>query len=173
MSESPLNSSWTLYYHTFDSIDWTIAGYQRLGVITSIEDFLTITGTIKDWNIGLFYLMRDPRPPVWEDPLNKGSGTWTDKIPKTNASTQFINICKLCLGETALLPTSKLDRDEVIGVSISPKNTFSTIKIWTKSNKSRVTDFIQFPDPSSRAYQSQAQREFTFNISTFRFAINK
>ena len=25
-----LNNSWTLYYHDFDNIDWTINGYKKL-----------------------------------------------------------------------------------------------------------------------------------------------
>ena len=82
-SEHLLKSVWTLYYHDLNSIKWNLEDYQKLITIESLEDFSIVYNNIKDWNDGLYYLMRDDYPPIWENELNKNGGGWTFKIIRT------------------------------------------------------------------------------------------
>jgi len=134
-----LNCSWTLYYHDFDNIDWTINGYKKLLNIDSVEDYSIMMNLINDWNNGLYYLMRDPHPPIWEDPLNINGGGWTFKILKQNVSSLFYNITAHAIGETIC---NTLDNSmNIVGVSISPKTKFTTIRVWTKLSDGNISNF--------------------------------
>jgi hypothetical protein len=152
ISLNQLNNSWTLYYHDFDSIDWTINGYTKLLVINTVEDYSIMMNLVNDWNNGLYYLMRDPYVPIWEDPLNENGGGWTIKILKQNVSSTFYNITAHAIGET--ICNTLENSMNIVGISISPKTKFTTIRIWTKLSDGNIDNF-------------------TINFNETRFSLNK
>lgn len=132
-----LSSSWSLYYHDLNNIDWTISGYNKLIEIDTIEDYRIVLNSIKDWNDGLYYLMRNPHLPIWEDDLNKNGGGWTFKIIKSNVQKFWADITAYSIGETI-----SSDPSNIVGISISPKAKFATIRVWSKNNNADISHFI-------------------------------
>lgn len=111
---------YNLWFHSFDSSDWTINGYQLIQSIKTIEQFWV---TINNLNLttGIFFFIKDGYLPVWE---NTNSIFYTTKIDINNGTDLFIYIA-------GLLFTENLENDNVYGVSVSPKIKFSIIRLWS------------------------------------------
>ena len=158
---SKLQDSWSLYYHSFDSDDWSIKGYQKLLTIDTVEEYLTMIDVLSDWTNGMYYLMRGEHLPIWEDPLNNGAGTWTFKFLKSSIGPVWCDYTTHCIGETLLQSGNKtLQYNEVIGISLSPKSTFTTLKVWVQSGKTKSKDFM-------------LDKKKKINFTEARFALNK
>src|SRR5579871_4396764 len=130
--EHPLNDRWWLWTHGMKDEDWSPSSYKRLGdVIITVEQFLGLNRKLKEV-IGdsMFFLMRHgdgdndhPICPMWEDPVCIKGGAWKFKVPRNDASQAWTDIAIRLIGETITSTPSN-----ILGVSISPKKTFVTIR---------------------------------------------
>lgn len=159
-SEHKLNSTWSLYYHPFNSVDWSINGYTKLLTLETIEDYHIMNNYInKDKNMeeGMYYLMRDPYIPVWEHELNVNGGGWTFKQLKSD-------IHKFWTGLSSYIVTESISSEplNIVGISTSPKTTFTTIRIWNKNINSSTKGFV-----------CDQKRNVNFSQSRFTPNINK
>ncbi len=120
------NDTWTLWFHSLETTDWSINGYEKIQTIKSISDFWIVMNNI-DINIGMYYLMRNNTVPIWDHPDNIGGYNYTFKCYINDTYKIFINMCCLVLGETI-----SLDNDNVVGISTSPKSKNNIIRLWSK-----------------------------------------
>ena len=72
-----LENNWTLWYHDPDDKRWSIESYKKVGYITTLEEFLTYYDSIDSFISGMFFLMKDDIPPIWEDPININGGIYS------------------------------------------------------------------------------------------------
>ena len=75
-----LDNKWTLWYHDPDDKRWTLDSYNRLAQLTTLEQFLTYYDAIDSVTSGMFFLMKEDIPPIWEDSCNVKGGIITYSI---------------------------------------------------------------------------------------------
>jgi len=125
MSDLISDKSVSLWYHSFDSQDWTIKGYTEIQKITNVEEYWTTFNNI-ELSIGMFYTMLENYIPLWDDPKNISGGAFTNKVNMNKGFEIFKHL-------SALLFIGKLPVG-VVGVSVSPKIKNSVVRIWVLSN---------------------------------------
>jgi hypothetical protein len=78
----------------------------------------------------MFFVMRDPIPPLWENHQNIRGGYYSFRCQKRDAADSFINhmIAVMC-GELTRHATNQIN-----GLSISPKRGFNIVKVWNHSS---------------------------------------
>lgn len=126
-----LNSAWSIYHHTFSNNDWTIASYDKLCTVTTIEEYWQFMNNLPNLTNGMLFIMRGDIHPMWEDPQNKSGGAWTLFISNNQLESYLINISAYMVCEKLL--TSK--NDDINGLSITPKQKSYSIKIWNKTSE--------------------------------------
>lgn len=119
---------WTLYFHSSEETKWTLNTFVSLGSMSKWRDFWTIIDTLKDESLseGMFFMMRDPCPPLWESHHNIRGGCYSFRCNKKEAADTYINyIIASMLGNISTNADNNIN-----GLSISPKRGFNILKIW-------------------------------------------
>ena len=83
--------------------------------------------------------MRKDIKPMWEADENINGGCISFKIYKKNIYPCWNQLCNFLIGENIL--QEKTDWEKVNGISISPKKTFSILKIWFSDKNINETKF--------------------------------
>lgn len=131
-----LNDTWVCWFHVLESDNWDISCYQDIIKFNTVEDFWILINNLNNVNNGLYYIMRQGYPPIWDHEANMNGGGWTFKIDKKFAQEFWVKLACFCVGETL----SK-HPDNIVGISISPKVRFVTFRIWTKNADKDPTEF--------------------------------
>jgi len=77
----------------------------------------------------MFFLMRDPIPPLWENFKNIYGGAYSIRVLKKDAGEAFVTY-----GIAAILENITTDPANIVnGISISPKKTHNIIKVWNSN----------------------------------------
>ena len=85
---------------------------------------------------GMYYLMRQNYPPIWDHPLTIGGAGWTFRVDKKHAPEFWEKISCYCVGETICE-----NSENIKGISISPKVRNVTIRIWTDNLNTNPQQF--------------------------------
>jgi hypothetical protein len=120
--------SWTLYFHSPEETKWTLNTFVNLGSMKTWRDFWTVIETLKQESLsdGMFFMMRDPSPPLWESHQNIRGGCYSFRCQKKDAADIYLNYI---IG--AMIGSLQHDSENRInGLSISPKRGFNIIKVW-------------------------------------------
>lgn len=131
---------WTLYFHSPEETKWTLNTFISLGSMKSWRDFWTVIDALKQDALsdGMFFMMRDPSPPLWESHQNIRGGCYSFRCQKKDASDIYLNhIIAAMIGTLSGSPENRIN-----GVSISPKRGFNIIKLWN-------VDAQKFNNPSN------------------------
>lgn len=144
----PLNDSWWLWTHAMKDEDWSKDSYKRLGdKIVTVEQFLGLNRKLINCvSDSMFFLMRhgpfeEPICPMWEDPVCIKGGAWKFKVTRSDAAKAWTDIAIRLIGETI-----SESPEEILGVSISPKKTFVTIRIWNSDAKKNDQSQLLIPN---------------------------
>ena len=144
----PLIDKWVLWAHLPHNTDWSLKSYIKLQYLKTVEDVISITNAIPEKMVKncMLFLMRKNINPVWEDPLNCNGGCFSFKIYRQEIYEAWNELSTLLIGEGLL--KEKNDFSCINGISISPKKTFSIIKIWLKNNENneatKFNEIIKF-----------------------------
>jgi hypothetical protein len=140
------SGTWTLYFHVPDDTDWSPKSYYKLG---SFRSFETLWGALQRIRVehflnGMFFLMRDPCPPMWEHRENIKGGTYCIKVPESSAHETFHRYAAASILDAATTDS----RNSIVGISISPKRGFHILKIWNNNCKAFHTpsDLVMLGD---------------------------
>jgi hypothetical protein len=141
-SEIP-SGSWTLYFHSPEESKWTLNTFVSLGSMKTWKDFWSIMEALgaEPFSEGMFFLMRDPIPPLWENHQNIRGGYYSFRCQKRDATDCYINYIIAAL--TGHL--TKNATNQINGLSISPKRGFNIVKIWNQLS-------VQHNKPADLAY---------------------
>lgn len=122
------SGSWTLYFHSNDENKWDMSTFISTGSMKNWRDWWTTIETLKDKSFmdGMFFLMRDPIPPLWENARNVRGGSYSYRISKASSGDAFISTAIACMLEKITKDSANI----VNGISISPKRGFNIIKVW-------------------------------------------
>jgi len=142
--------SWTLYFHSAEESKWTLQTFQSLGSMTTWSDFWNVMEGLRVDTLseGMFFLMRDPSPPLWESHHHIRGGCYSFRCPKKDVCDVFLAYAIACILNK--VTTSPEHRSN--GISISPKRGFNIIKVWN-------TDAQQFHLPSQLQTHFSSIRE--------------
>jgi translation initiation factor 4E len=130
---------WVLWFHDPSNSDWSLASYENLYTITSIEDFWELFSILDGRKIqeGMFFIMKENIEPLWENEKNCDGGCWSYKINKRDVYQAWVELSiALCI-ENIL--KDEENQSIINGISISPKKTFCILKVWNNtSEKSHI-----------------------------------
>jgi hypothetical protein len=149
---------WTLYFHSPEETKWTLSTFINLGSMKTWGDFWSIIEAVKQDSLadGMFFMMRDPSPPLWESHQNIRGGCYSFRCQKKDASDAYINyIIASMLGSL-----SNNSQNIINGISISPKRGFNIIKVWN-------VDAQKFNHPSNLNSNVSTIRESDIMFTPF------
>jgi hypothetical protein len=75
-----LENNWTLWFHNINNNDWSIDSYDKIYSFNSVETFIKLYRKINNFSAGMFFLMKDPIEPMWENEYNRKGGYWSFKV---------------------------------------------------------------------------------------------
>jgi hypothetical protein len=127
-------SAWTLYFHDPEDTDWTQASYKVIGSFTNFTDLWATFARISETKFltGMFFMMRDPYPPLWENRVNIRGGSYSIKVPEKSAYETYCRY--VAAGIMQMIGKDKANN--IMGVSISPKKGFHILKLWNVDARS-------------------------------------
>lgn len=134
---SPLPTTYTLWFHSSSDNDWTIGSYHEIFSFSTPEEFWTVNEAIlsksKMLLNGMFFIMKQGIKPMWEDSRNSKGGCVSWKLEKPDVPSAWENMAALFitkdLGDfNKFIPT---------GISISPKKNNNIIKLWVANEISQ------------------------------------
>lgn len=133
-----LDRKWDLWYHDPNNNCYTLDSYIKLGCIDTIETFWHYYYQLKLSQLqnGMLFLMTEGTVPTWEDNLEGGS--WSYKIDKKDIPQAWSKLSVYLLSNNFVENSDNNSSslyNEVVGISISPKKTFSIFKLWVKDDK--------------------------------------
>ena len=130
--------SWTLYFHSPEETKWTLNTFVSLGPMKTWRDFWNIMDSLKTECLseGMFFMMKDPSPPLWESSQNIRGGCYSFRYQKKEAHDIYVNYII-----SAMLGCLTSSENRINGITISPKRGFNIIKVWN-------TDAQKFNSPS-------------------------
>lgn len=123
---------WTLYFHSHEETKWTLTSFVNIGTMKSWYQLWAIVDTLKTetFGEGMFFIMHDPSPPLWESHHHIRGGCYSFRCYKNDASNVFINY----VIATLLNVVSTDKENQINGISISPKRGFNIIKLWNSNS---------------------------------------
>lgn len=158
-----LNRKWDLWYHDPNNTCYTLESYIKLGTIDTIESFWNYFYQLKLTQLqnGMFFLMSEGIKPTWEDNIKGGS--WSYKIDKKDIAQAWTKLSVHLLSDNFIKKDElKLDlHNQMVGISISPKKTFSIFKIWVDDHDMheyiKILDDVPFLKDETPMYRSHEE----------------
>jgi len=136
------SGTWTLYFHAPREKRWTLDTFKPIAKLTTISELLSVFQELGDKiKRGMYFCMRDPTPPLWENYQNIRGGSYSIRGSFEDGGELYkAYIVGAMLGCVAEAPD-----DQIVGLSISPKIMngpsgsqrvgFYVIKIWNKDSE--------------------------------------
>jgi hypothetical protein len=130
---------WTLYFHSPQETKWTLNTFVSLGSMKTWYQFWSIVEALQSesFSDGMFFLMRDPSPPLWESHHHIRGGCYSFRCQKKDAAEVYITYVIASMLNVVSSPENRIN-----GLSISPKRGFNIIKVWN-------ADAQKFSQPSN------------------------
>ena len=153
--ESKFANEWTLYYHSLREKRWTMETFQKIGTARTLRDALSILRELGEKiKKGMYFWMRDPVPPLWENFQNIRGGSYSVRGNNEDGTEIYK---RYAIGSMLGMATQNKD-DTIMGISISPKILgqgaaqkigFYVIKIWNRdADKFNVASGLNCLDKS-------------------------
>jgi len=137
-----LPSVYTLWCHDIYNKDWSIKSYQKLFVMKTVSDFWSVFNNFNKLGMKYmhFFLMKNNIMPTWESVDNRYGGVCSFKsdIDKAIVVFEDLNVRMMC-------STLNADKEDINGISISPKNNWAMIKVWNRDSNKDLTRTM-YPD---------------------------
>ena len=140
MLTSPVPSGpWTLYFHAPKEKRWTLDTFKPIAKAATLQEMLALFQELGDkLKRGMFFCMKDPIPPLWENFQNIRGGSYSLRGGPEEGPDYFKTyVIGAMLGKVAVNPA-----DSIVGVSVSPKVMngpngtakigFYVIKVWNR-----------------------------------------
>jgi len=130
--------SWNIYFHSPEETKWTFNTFISLGSMKTWRDFWSVIEFLKVdcLSDGMFFMMRDPSPPLWESSHNIRGGCYSFRYQKKEAHDIYLYYIIAAMLGSITTPNNRIN-----GITISPKRGFNIIKVWN-------TDAQKFNSPS-------------------------
>ena len=140
-----LVDTWTAYAHLPHDTDWTLNSYKTLLSTKQLEEFIAFNEMLPDVVISkcMLFIMKNDVKPIWEDQYNKNGGCFSYKVSNTNVPQIWKKISYQLIGNNLLRPDCP-KRNNINGITISPKKNFCIIKIWFADCSNKDPETIDY-----------------------------
>ena len=140
------NNFWVLWSHEIHDDDYSLGSYRILWEANNMLDFLLHTNRFAedDWSTKMFFFMRKGITPRYEDVKNIRGGSWSFRVNKNYSYTSWISLCLQCMGECLIESWNEMRK--INGISLSPKNNTTTVRIWSEENNHVLNLQYQIPN---------------------------
>tara|TARA_Y100000996_G_scaffold392397_1_gene355129 strand:- start:126 stop:662 length:537 start_codon:yes stop_codon:yes gene_type:complete len=137
-----LHDTWNLWAHLPHDTSWTLDSYKKIITFKLVEEIIALNHNLPDALIKncMLFLMRDGIQPIWEDEKNRNGGCFSYKIINRNVVDVWKQLSYAIVGETISMNNDF--RNDVTGITISPKKNFCIIKIWMSGCNHQNTQHI-------------------------------
>ena len=127
---TPLLDKWVLYAHLPNDTEWDLQSYRRVLGFNALEQCIALAKVLPEIVIKrcMLFMMRSHIEPRWEDPLNKNGGCFSFKVSNKTLIQGWQNLMYCAVGEGIF--TRQTLNAKVTGITISPKRSFSIVKVW-------------------------------------------
>jgi hypothetical protein len=133
---------WTLYFHAPREKRWTLDTFQPIAKLSTLREALAVFNELGDKiKRGMYFCMRDPIPPLWENYQNIRGGSYSLRGGPEEGGDYY----KSYIIGAMLNHVSVEKEDQIVGLSISPKIMtgpngsqrvgFYVIKVWNKDSE--------------------------------------
>jgi hypothetical protein len=139
MNSHKLYDKWTLSFHHIDNHNYDLNSYKEVLTFNDVESFILLFRKINNFSAGMFFLMKNNIPPMWEDKHNINGGYLSFKIYKKNINDIWFKFCSLIISKQLLND----NMDDINGLSLSPKINNCIVKIWFKEQKDYKKNMIK------------------------------
>jgi len=136
----PLPSgTWTLYFHAPKEKRWTLDTFKPIAKINTLQELLSVFAELGDkLKRGMYFCMKDPIPPLWENFQNIRGGSYSLRGgPDDGVEFYKTYVVGAVLNKITVDPA-----DSIVGISVSPKVMngpngtskigFYVIKVWNR-----------------------------------------
>ena len=140
-----LNNNWTIWLHMPHDTDWSLVSYKKINTFDKMEEFITLTESLPDQLISncMLFIMKDNIKPIWEDVHNKNGGCFSYKISNKSVPTIWRKFSYKLVGNS-LLKKGCNKKNNINGITISPKKNFCIIKIWFSDCSNQDPETIDY-----------------------------
>jgi hypothetical protein len=139
LTEPLPTGTWTFYFHAPKEKRWSIDTFKPIAKVKNLQDILSVFQELDDkLKRGMFFCMRDPVPPLWENYQNIRGGSYSLRGGPDDGVDYYKAYIIGAMLNTAAIDTA----DTIMGISISPKIMngpngtskvgFYVIKLWNK-----------------------------------------
>lgn len=146
MSNLFFHNYWVLWSHEINDLDYSLKSYHILWETNNMLDFLRHINRFAEdeWSARMFFFMRKGITPRYEDPKNMRGGSWSFRVNKNYSYTSWISLCIQCMGECLVEKWAEMQR--INGISLSPKNNTTTVRIWNEESNHILNLQYQIPN---------------------------
>jgi hypothetical protein len=138
----PLSHQYNIWFHQINNRDWKPSSYKLLHTFSDIKSFFDFYQRHPNPSTGMYFVMKDPIVPTWEDMHNQEGGCWSFKLDRSNAIESWTHLSMAFIGNT--LAKNRSDLSLINGISLTLRKYNSIIKIWNNDRrKSQVKNFIK------------------------------
>jgi hypothetical protein len=147
----PLVHSWDFWHDRQDRSQQQSNGaspestYEdRLEVLANVDDVRKFWNVFNNFDITRLqlrdsvHLFHKGVKPVWEDLRNARGGSWTFRVPKSQAPEFWKEVCMLAIGEQlqSCVETDRTTfRDDICGVSLGVRFNSMLVQIWNRDGE--------------------------------------
>ena len=147
MNNFPIQSKWSLWYHSITDNKWTKESYKKIMNINNLLDYQFLKTNFEQQHLqnGMFFIMRDDIFPTWEDPDNRLGGCVSFKVYSKDIIEAWNKLFLNLISENITIETDCWE--EINGISIAPKKEFNIIKLWLRNDTEKYKSLIKEIDP--------------------------
>ena len=126
----PLKRSWVLWAHYPRDPNWDESSYLEICTMKTMEEVISVMLTLPSQSIcaGMYFIMRKGIFPKWEDPANASGGAFSYRVTHKLVAQTWRELAYMVMGES-ITSSQKLNHN-ITGITVSPKNNSSVIKVW-------------------------------------------
>lgn len=131
-------NGYSLWVHDLHDDDWTLGSYMKICNIADVDEFWKVYKNFDkvDLKNVHYFLMKEGIDPVWEHVDNRNGGMCSFKVPMSEILGVWEFLCASMICEKLKLNGDSYD---INGISMSPKNDFSIVKIWNRNSKNDLS----------------------------------
>ena len=146
-----LHGKWDIYYHLPNDKNWELSSYKILTKnLNDVDELIAFNEYLPEKIVKycMLFVMREGINPTWEDPQNAKGGCFSYKISNASVNNVWTKLSYTLVGESLI---SKTNKNNITGITISPKKNFCIIKIWMSDcNNQDPTTISYFEGIDSR-----------------------
>jgi len=127
-----LSDKWTLWAHLPHDTDWSIKSYQKIMTFGTLEELISLNDVIPEPVVKkcMLFIMRANIMPVWEDTHNVQGGCFSFKVNCKFIQSTWTNLGYALVSN--IITNSPELRENINGITVSPKKAFCIVKIWMR-----------------------------------------